>query len=309
MPANPNSLGALPFRFRRQRILIMGSGDVGARIGALLRRNVQVIAVARSAERLEALRQSGLRVLQGDLDDLRSIRRLAGVAHRVVHLAPPPANGQCDARTAQLLQVLSLRSLPSALVYVSTTGVYGDCKGDWVSETRMAKPTTPRAQRRLHAERSIRSWGRRMFVPVCLLRAPGIYAPDREGGTPWSRLANRTPVLLAEDDIFTNHIHADDLARACVRALWLGRGQRAYNVNDDTAMKMGEYLDWAADHYGLERPPRQSWEEIQTNVSPTQLSFMRESRRLSNVRIKAELRWKLRFPTVKQGLQLNQTTT
>lgn len=303
MPPNPNRNRALPSRFRRQRVLIVGGGDVGARVGVLLKRHVHVIAVCRSHKSLEVLRNNGLNVLQGDLDDQPSVARLAGIAHRILYLVPPPASGNTDTRSAHLIQVLSLRRAPSALVYVSTTGVYGDCNGAWVNEIRRPNPTTSRAVRRLDAELNMRNWGRRAAVSVSVLRVPGIYAPDREGGTPWSRLVNRTPVLRRQDDIYTNHIHANDLARACLRALWLGRRQRVYNINDDTTMRMGDYLDWAADFYGLDRPPRQSWEEIQRNVSPMQLSFMRESRRLSNIRMKTELRLKLRYPTIEQGLK------
>jgi nucleoside-diphosphate-sugar epimerase len=171
-----------------------------------------------------------------------------------------------------------------------------------VDETRAVQPTTPRAQRRVDAERSLRFFGRSSGVRTSVLRIPGIYASDREGGTPQERLRKGTPVLAAQDDVYTNHIHADDLARACIAALWRGRPQRTYNVSDDTDLKMGDYFDLAADLYQLARPPRVRREDAAAHVSLMVLSFMSESRRLDNTRLKDELRLRLRYPTVREGL-------
>jgi nucleoside-diphosphate-sugar epimerase len=189
-----------------------------------------------------------------------------------------------------------------ALVYGSTSGVYGDCEGEIATETRAAQAGTPRATRRIDAEKSIRFFGRSAQVPSSILRIPGIYAPDREGGTPHARLLKGTPVLTANDDVYTNHIHADDLARACVKALWRGLPQRIYNVCDDTTLKMGDYFDLAADLYGLPRPPRVPRTSAKEKLSLMLLSFMSESRRLDNTRLKQELRLTLRYPTVVTGL-------
>jgi len=198
--------------------------------------------------------------------------------------------------------VLRLRRLPVSLAYASTSGVYGDCQGALVPETRTLAPATPRAQRRVNAERAVRHLGR-AGVRASVLRIPGIYAPDREGGTPEARLRRGTPVLVPEDDVFTNHIHADDLARACMAALWKGRPQRAYNVSDATHLKMGDYFDLAADLYGLPRPPRVPRSTAQEQLSLMLLSFMGESRRLDNRRMQQELGVRLRYPSVAQGLQ------
>jgi nucleoside-diphosphate-sugar epimerase len=156
--------------------------------------------------------------------------------------------------------------------------------------------------RRVDAERIVRRYGRRTGVRVSVLRIPGIYAPDREGGTPRERLLRRTPVLRAEDDVYTSHIHADDLARACLLALWQGGGQRCINVSDDTELKMGDYFDLAADLYGLERPLRLARDAAQKQLPVALLSFMNESRRLCNRRMKTELGLLLRHPTVREGL-------
>ena len=296
-------LGALPARFRRERVLLIGCGDVGLRVAGQLRGRVRLLALTSSPDRVGALRAQGLAVLQGDLDEPASIARLAGLATRVVHLAPPPGEGAADPRTTALLRALRLRTSPASLVYGSTTGVYGDCGGDRISESHRVAPRTLRGQRRVDAEQAVRFFGRSATVRAGILRIPGIYAPDREGGTPRERLQRGTPVLRSEDDVFTNHIHADDLARALVAALWRGRPQRVVNAVDDTELKMGDWFDLAADVYGLPRPPRVSREEARQALPPTLLSFMSESRRLGNDRLKRELRVRLRYATVREGLR------
>lgn len=314
MPSIQNPLGALPARFRRQRVLIIGCGDVGLRVVRSLNGpqggsgRPRVLALTSSPTRVPQLRGAGVTPLLGNLDDAATLARLAGVATRVLHLAPPPGEREVgprwwlDPRSTALARALRRRTLPQSLVYASTSGVYGDCAGAWVPESRPVAPATPRAQRRVNAERAMRHLGR-AGVPVSILRVPGIYAPDREGGTPEARLRRGTPVLAEPDDVYTNHIHADDLARACMLALWRARTQRIYNVADDSQLKMGDYFDFAADLYGLPRPPRVQRSTAQEQLPLSLLSFMGESRRLTTKRMARELRLRLRYPTVREGLQ------
>ena len=289
-------------RFKRPTLLIVGCGDIGLRVAALLRGRWRLIGLTSSVERVPALRAAGVQPLVGDLDAPATLARLAGLADAVLHLAPPPALGRTDPRTAHLLQALARQRRVRQLVYASTSGVYGDCEGACDDETRATRPATDRARRRVDAEQRLRWFGRAFGVQVSLLRIPGIYAGDRAGGHPRERLLRGTPVLAPEHDVFTNHIHADDLARACVAALHRGAPQRVLNVCDDTEMKMGDYFDLAADLCGLPRPRRVGLAEARALLSPMQLSFMGESRRLCNDRLRRELRLRLRYPTVAQGL-------
>ncbi len=305
MPSIQSPTGALPARFRRERVLIVGCGDVGLRAARLLRGRVRLLALTSSPERRQGLRDAGLVPLAGDLDRPATLRRLAGLATRVLHLAPPAsepgAPERRDARTTALVRALARRGRPAALVYGSTSGVYGDCGGARVDESRALRPRTPRAQRRVDAERAVR-WLGRHGVAVRILRIPGIYASDREGGTPRARLVRGTPALRPEDDVHTSHIHADDLARGCALALWRGGPQRVFHIADETELKMGDYFDLAADLYGLPRPPRIAREAAGRELPPQLLSFMEESRRLDTARMRRELRLRLRHPTVAHGL-------
>ncbi|MFC2590538.1 MAG: NAD-dependent epimerase/dehydratase family protein [Ottowia sp.] len=292
---------ALPARFRRARVLIVGCGDVGVRAARLLLPRVRVLALCRSAAKAAALRQMGITPLAGDLDAPASLRRLAawaGRAGRVLHLAPPApsSNDGGDARTLALARALR-RRWPAAFVYGSTSGVYGDAQGGFTPETRPLRPQTARARRRAAAEAVLRPLG------AAVLRIPGIYAADRPGGSPRARLERRAPVLAAPDDVYTSHIHAEDLARACALALWRARPRRAYNVCDDSQMKMGDWFELAARLCGLPCPPRMPRAEAEAALPALQMSFLRESRRLTNQRLKRELRLKLRYPTAESGLK------
>jgi nucleoside-diphosphate-sugar epimerase len=177
--------------------------------------------------------------------------------------------------------------------------VYGDCGGALVDETRPVAPKNARALRRVDAELALRRWTRRGRGSASILRVPGIYAHDR---LPLKRLQEGTPALRDEDDVYTNHVHADDLARIVALALFRALPGRVYHASDDTRMKMGEYFDAVADAFKLPRPPRLPWSELKAAVTPATLSFMSESRRLDNGRIKRELGVRLRYPTVEDAL-------
>jgi nucleoside-diphosphate-sugar epimerase len=286
-----------PFALRRPTLLIVGCGDVGLRVLQLLRGRVRVIALTSSVHRVSALRAAGAVPLVGDLDDAATLGRLAALADWVLHLAPPPAQGSTDPRTAALLRALARSARVQRIVYASTSGVYGDAGGARFDETRAVQPATPRAQRRVDAEACVRHHGRAFGVATSVLRIPGIYAPGREGGDPRERVQRGAPLLADADDVYTNHIHADDLARACIAALFRAAPQRVYHASDDSALKMGQHFDAVADAFGLPRAPRLSREALRAAVSEMQWSFMSESRRLDNTRLKRELRVRLRYPT------------
>ena len=317
----------------RQRLLIVGCGDVGLRFlrqrQALIQSGqLRVFVLTSSADRIPALRALGAVPVLGNLDNAASLRRLASLADRVLYLAPPanaassspPINYQnescsgrffgikpqkqakkspTDPRSLALQRVLRRGAAPRHIVYASTSGVYGDCAGRLIDETAPLCPQTARAARRVAAEGIWCASG----LSVSVLRIPGIYALDRQDGTPATRLAKGTPVLAAADDVYTNHIHADDLARACALALFKGKPRRSYHASDDSQLKMGDYFDLAANLLSLPRPPRLPRAELARVLSPTQMSFLCESRRLSNARLKNELGLRLAYPSPAQGLQ------
>jgi nucleoside-diphosphate-sugar epimerase len=277
------------------RVLLIGCGDVALRTATLLRGRARLVGLTRRPEDIPKLRAHGIVPVVGDLDAFRTLDRLPRAPFAVLHFAPPPGEGRDDPRTRRLLAALTKAgSIPQRFVYISTSGVYGDCAGSHVDEARPRRAHTPRAQRRVAAEDRLRAWAARRGVALVILRAPGIYAATR---LPLDRVRQQTPVLTADDDVYTNHIHADDLARATVAALFRGRPNRAYNVSDDAELKMGAWFDAVADAFRLPRPPRVSWEEAESRIAPVLLSFMSESRRLRNERMKRELRVRLRYPT------------
>lgn len=285
---------------RVQRLLIIGCGDIARRALPWLVKRYRVYAAVRSDKQRDELRALGVTPILADLDRPNTLKRLAGIGSLVLHFAPPPDRGTRDVRTRALAAALSKsKILPQRLIYISTSGVYGNCGGARVSEERMARPQTPRAHRRADAEKVLRRFGRRQRVAVSILRVPGIYAADR---LPLARLQRGDPLLCAGEDVYTSHIHADDLASIALRVLWRGRPGRIYNAVDDSEHTMGDYFDLIADTLHLPRAPRVSRAEAQVRLTPPMLSFMSESRRLLNTRIKRELGVRLRHPDIAAGL-------
>ncbi|MEA3195792.1 MAG: hypothetical protein QOD26_4125 [Betaproteobacteria bacterium] len=267
-----------------KQLLVAGYGDIARRAEPDLARTFRIERLARRLGR--------------DLDRPETLE--LGGAHALLHCAPPPASGNTDTRTANLLAALAKASiLPSRVVYVSTSGVYGDCGGERVDESRPVAPRTARARRRADAEQRLAAWCAERSAALIILRAPGIYAEHR---LPLASLREGAPVLRAEDDVYTNHIHADDLARAVVRALEDDAPAGVYNIADDSELRMAEWMDLVAARHGLPRPPRLARAELERSVPPERYSFMSESRRLDNTRMKRVLGLRLRYPTVHEGL-------
>ena len=264
-----------------KRLLIAGFGDIARRALPALERRYAVTRLSR---------EYGM-----DLDRPETLQ--LEEVDCVLHCAPPPASGGRDTRTTNLLG--ALKAVPQRMVYISTSGVYGDCAGERVDETRPLNPQTPRARRRMDAETQLQSYSANLLI----LRAPSIYAADR---LPLERLRAGTPVLRTEDDVYTNHIHAEDLAAVAARALEDDAPAGIYNVADDSEIKMGDWMDLVARHAGLPLPPRRSRDQISREVPAALLSFMSESRRLDNRRMKQVLGARLRYRTVHEGLANEQ---
>ena len=286
--------------FGKPSVLIIGCGDIGLRVAKQLSRSHRVFALTSSPNRLQELRGVGAIPMMGNLDQPETLWRLSNLAQTVIHLAPPQNHGNRDCRTRNLLRILAQGpNTVRRLIYISTTGVYGDHQGAKVDEASPVNPQSERAKRRVDAERTLRLWAPAHGVSLTILRVPGIYAADR---LPIDRLKSGTPALIPSEDAYSNHIHSDDLARLVCAAVYRGKPQRIINTCDGGETKMGDYFDEVADAFGLQRPPRLRASELQPLVSPMLWSFMRESRRVTNKRLQ-ELKTPLRYPSVADFLK------
>lgn len=283
-------------------VLIVGCGDIGVRVARLIHsRGGAVTAMSRSLEwavHLEEREKIG--VLPGNLDDPEALSKLAPAGRTVFYFAPPPGGGLLDTRMRNFCAAIGPREAPARVVYISTSGVYGDCGGAWVTEATPTAATTSRARRRLDAEAALLAWGRQLAVPVVILRVTGIYGPGR---LPLRRLQEGMPVLREEEAPPTNRIHADDLAALCLAAAERGSAGEIINVSDGRPGTMTEYFNLAADLLGLPRPPQISMEEARRVMNPTMLSYLTETRRMDNRRMRERLGVVLRYPELAVGLE------
>jgi nucleoside-diphosphate-sugar epimerase len=279
-------------------VLIVGCGYVGRRVAALhLARGEPVVALVRSTASAQALERDGIAAISTDLDG--SPADLPTRGERVYYFAPPPERGTTDPRLATFLAGLARSGQPRRIVYMGTTGIYGDCHGEWVDESRPANPSVDRAHRRWDAECRLREWATTRGGEVVALRVAGIYGPGR---LPLDRLRRGLPMVAEDEAPWTNRIHADDLAAVCVAAMDRAPSGAVYNVSDGHPGNMADYFNRVADLAGLPRPPVVRLADADGRLSEGLLSYLRESRRLDNRRMLRELGVTLRYPTLDEGL-------
>lgn len=280
-------------------MLIVGCGYIGERVAAQILSNKETVcAIVRSNERAISLRSRGLSILQLDLDT--SSLPLASTLHQTIfYFAPPPPKGTADTRMQSFLKGLKMSRQLARVVYISTTGVYGDCSGNWIDETQPANPQVDRARRRWHAEQSLQDWRTITGGELVILRVGGIYGPAK---LPLTRLQKGLPMIEEKAAPWTNRIHADDLVQVCLAAMTRGIDGEVYNVCDGTPGNMTNYFNRVADLAGLQRPPLIDAEQALDALSPGLLSYLSESRRISNQKMLDQLEVKLRYPSLEEGL-------
>ena len=289
-------------------VLILGCGYVGRRLASRLLDdrdsagrldpNETLTCVARNPDPLQPLADDGARVLALDLMQ-DALAALPTAGERVFHFAPPVGEDRQDSLTARLVDAFQRLGHPRRLVYISTTGVYGDCGGAWVDESWPLRPLADRSFRRLDAEQRLRAWSEASGADLVILRVAGIYGPDR---LPLARIKSGQPLVRLEDAPWSNRIHVDDLVEVCLAAVDRAPAGAVYNVCDGHPSTMTDYFFQIADRVGLPRPPQIPMAAADGKLSPGMLSYMRESRRLSNRRMCDELGIRLRYPTLESGL-------
>ena len=282
------------------KVFISGFGDIGQRVAAVhIQRHDTVTALVRSKEKAELLGRNGINAVIGDLDDATSLVNLPVKDSLVYHFAPPPNSGQTDPRLDNLLNAMQHESLPRKIILISTTAVYGDCHGQWISEQTPVQPQTERGKRRWHGEQLLLNWSQQTGVASVILRVGGIYGPQR---LPVERLKQGLPILKEALSPFTNRIHEDDLANICVLAADKAPNGAIYNVSDGKPGSMSRYFKDIAQALGLPPPPEVDMDEAKKVLSAGMLSYLQESRRIDNHKLIDELGVKLQYPDFETGL-------
>jgi len=288
-----------------KHIVIVGCGDIGKRVAKIWKnRGKSVFGVARREDSLNDLRQQHIHTIAADLDDPASLSEFASKLSQdalLYYFAPPPVTGVEDSRMQHFLQSLDSHNLPQHIVYISTSGVYGDHQGQSITEDTLANPQVDRAKRRYHAEQLLLEYGiEHTSIAMTILRVGGIYGPGR---LPLQRLKDQIPMLHENLSPQTNRIHADDLAQVCVAAACDKAAGEIYNVSDGCNSNMTEYFNSIADFCDLPRPPLVDWDEAEEKISKGMLSYLRESRHMDNSKMLKDLEITLKYPTLKDGLE------
>ena len=282
-----------------QQFVVIGCGYVGARLARRL--PSPVVAVTGSATSAQRLGESGIDAVACDLDELPAGAQLPiETRGRVlVYLAPPPGDGPADTRLRRCLAALP--AAPSRIVYMSTTGVYGDAGGATVDEEQPPKAGTDRARARLDAETAVREWCGARGVEWVVLRVPGIYGPGR---LPLERIRRGDPVIDESQAGPGNRIHVDDLVGVCIAAATLpAAGNRVYNVGDGNHASSTAYFTAVARLAGLPAPPSVSRDEARSRLPPATWSFLADSRRVDTTRMRRELGVKIRYADLEDGIR------
>ncbi len=282
-------------------ILIVGCGDVGKRVAAAWSETgLAVSGIVTSDSSAATLRDRQINAYQMNFKDPHADLPILSDKTLIYYFVPPPSTGRHDTHCQHFLAALSAQSTKvSRIVAISTTGVYGNCEGQRVTEDRPPNPQVDRARRRLDMEQQLRHWCDAHSKQLVILRVGGIYGPGR---LPLQRIRDGVPVLHPHLAPSTNRIHADDLAAICVAAAQVDVTFRIYNVSDGTDSNMTEYFYTLADYFGLPRPPAVDWPEAEKVMSKGMLSYLRESRRVDNRRMLDELNITLKYPTLEDGL-------
>jgi nucleoside-diphosphate-sugar epimerase len=214
---------------------------------------------------------------------------LNGVTHLLLSVPPGPAG---DSVLMLHRDMLGARRF-QWVGYLSTTGVYGDRGGDWVDEDSPLEPNTDRGRRRLAAEEE--------WVALChahLFRLAGIYGPGRNQLV--SLRDGSAKRIIKPGQVFSR-IHVDDVAGVLAASIARPQPGRAYNVCDDEPAPPQDVMTYAAKLLGVPPPPEIAFADA--DLSPMARSFYAESKRVANERIKADLGYRLLYPTYREGLK------
>jgi len=287
-------------------INIIGCGYIGKKIANLLKVNGSPChCFVKSEKSKETCLTTGYPVTQFNLDmqglALNSSQLNEFKKSTIAYLAPPQRNGLTDERVENFISALEeANTVPHKIILISTTGVYGNCNGDWIDESREVQPQAERAFRRLSAETQIIKYCEKNNVHFIVFRVPGIYASDK---LPVKRITSGEPIVNAADSGYTNRIHAEDLSALCVEALLENVASGIYNCCDGQPSTMNDYFTKVADALNYPRPEEISLLQARQQLSEGMLSYLAESKRISNKKLLSHFNTKFKYPNLTSGLK------
>ena len=279
---------------------IIGCGSIGQRIGHRLITDGQCVnTLTHSHERIPTLNSEGFNGTFGDLDNPDTLVNLDFSHAKIFYLAPPPSEGEVDSRIQNFIAALKTRSAPKKIVYISTTGVYGNSNGNWINESTPLEPANARSMRRLDAETALQDYTSEHGTLLAILRVVGIYCSDK---LPLKRIDSGLKILKTSIAPSSNRIHGDDLANISIRAMQLNHST-ILNVADGNPSSISDYFIKTAKVFNLTPPTEIDWDEANKTLSPGMLSYLRESKKIDPTLMLNTLNYQLMYPTLDDGLK------
>jgi nucleoside-diphosphate-sugar epimerase len=282
----------------KSNLILAGSGYLGESIIAeykIIKDTFNIIELCRSIK----TDKPGVKSIQIDFDNITDdMKYIEGSV--VVYMAPPDTESLKDTRLNKFLNKISYYRIKK-LIYISTSGVYGNCNGQIVNEENQINPLTDRAKRRANAESQIKSYCKRNNIGGIIFRVPGIYGRNR---LPIKRVMDRDPLIKIEESRTTNLIHVSDLTRLVIKAFELSNKEtEIINVSDGKAIKTTKYYEIIYKALNIKLPEYISYEQAMSMYDEKRASFLKESRVLDITKMKELFPDCIKYEKLEDGIE------
>ncbi len=276
---------------------IVGCGSVGKHVEQLEKAN-NPFCITKSTQSANTLIKQGVDAKALNLTALTGLEKPLSQTF-IYYFVPPPPKGCLDSTIGHFLKLISVQHCKK-IILISTTGVYGNCNGNWIDETQPLNPTADRAKRRVDAEQQLITLCKQHNIDYTILRVPGIYGPNK---LPIARLQSGKAILALNESPFSNRIHIEDLAMLAYNAMHKTLPLKIYNVGDNQPSSMSDYFIAVAKALNLKQPKQITLKQAKVDLSASMISYLVESKRINNQALLTHLNCNLKYPTLKEGLE------
>ena len=283
---------------KKINLILAGSGYMGNEIIEQLSEDKHSVSIT-ELSRSKKTRSSAIRSIQVDFDNI--VENMPYIDDStIIYMAPPNSSTDKDIRIENFLHRVKKYKI-NRIIYISTSGVYGNCNGERVSENKKVNPLTDRAKRRVDAEKQVTKFCDELNTRLIILRVPGIYGRDR---LPMKRINDAEPLIKIDESRTTNLIHVGDLCRIAIKSLYIDiQGKEIINISDGTAIKTTEYYEEIYKALEKELPLYITFDEALNSYGEKRLSFLKESRVLDTTKMARLFPNCIKYKLIKDGIK------